>query len=261
MSKILFIDVETAPKLAYVWGLWRQNVGLNQLVTDTYILNWSAKWLDEDYIYTDSLHYHKLWNREPENDRIILEDLWKLLDEADIVVGHNGNRFDIPTINTRFLCHGMQPPSSYKKVDTLKVVRSKFRFTSNKLEFLANKLLGESKIDTGGFELWRSIIQDHDTKAFDRMVEYCEHDVFLLEKIYKLIAPWHTNHPSTVVQNETDAHQCNVCGSERIIKNGSYTTQSSIYQKYKCNDCGHSMRDGTARKEGGKPKNLRLRSC
>lgn len=246
MSKILLVDIETAPKLAHVWGLWNQNIGIKQIVQDMYILNWSAKWLDDDYIYTDSLHYHKLWDKDPTNDSLILEDIWKMMDEADVIVGHNGDKFDIPTLNARFLYHGMQPPSPYTKYDTLKAVKRNIRMTSNKLDFLTQSFKLGAKIDTGGFELWSDIVLRKDRNAFDRMVEYCEHDVELLEELYKLIRPWDNKHPSTVLRGSLANKSCNVCQSTSLVRNGSYATITQIYQKYKCSDCGHNMRSRKA---------------
>lgn len=236
------VDIETAPKMGFVWGLWNQNVGLNQLVKDTYILNWSAKWLDDEYIYSDALHYHDEWKKNPENDYHILNNLWEMLDKADIVVGHNGDRFDLPTINSRFLKHGIHPPSAYRTVDTLKIARREFKFTSNKLEFLAQYLGLGSKIDTGGFDLWRNIVMNNCKKSFDKMVQYCEHDTLLLESVYKALRPWDKKHPGSVMYQGHDENACNSCGSVNVTKNGSYATNTAVYQKHKCVDCGHNMR-------------------
>ena len=139
MSKTLILDIETAPKAAYVWGLWKQNVGLNQIIQDGYILNWAAKWLDEDYYYSDSLHFHDLWKEDPTDDSIIVNNLRDLLDEADFVVTHNGDRFDIPTIKGRMLIHGMKPFTPFLSIDTLKIAKRQFRLTSNKLDFIAQE--------------------------------------------------------------------------------------------------------------------------
>lgn len=258
--KILLIDIETAPKTAYVWGLWKQNVSINQLAKDMYVLNWTAKWLNDEYYYSDALHYHKLYKKDPTDDRRILQGIWDMLDQADIVVAHNGDRFDIPTLNSRFLLHGFPPPSSFKTVDTLKIARRKFRLTSNKLEFLARELGIGSKIDTGGFELWRDIIEKQDIAAFDRMVEYCEHDTLLLEEVYKKLAPWDNRHPSTVLHKTHTESLCNVCGSDHIVLNGTASTNSQIYVRYRCQSCGHNMRSAKAIELPKETKESLLRS-
>lgn len=257
-TKILLIDIETAPSLGYVWGLWNNNVSLNQLVRDGYVLNWSAAWVGDDYVYSDALHYHKLWKTDPENDVEILKSIWSLLDQADIVVAHNADRFDVPTLNARFIRHGMRPPSTYRTVDTLKIART-FRFISNKLEWLGKILTSQSKLETGGFDLWKSVMNG-DVAAFDKMVEYCEQDVLLLEQVYLKLRPWDKKHPAMVVDGPLDNIKCNVCSSTKINKNGSYSTNTQTYQKYQCSECGHNMRSRFAIKRTKDEKTKLLRS-
>lgn len=248
MTNILVLDTETAPKMGYVWSLWKQNVGLNQLVKDTYILNWSAKWLGEDCIYSDALHYHKLYKKDPESDRAILKYLWKLVDKADIVVAHNGDGFDIPTMNSRFILNGMPPPSPFKTIDTLKIARQNFRFTSNRLDYLGQILGVGRKMETGGFELWRSVVLDRDSTQFDKMVEYCEQDVLLLEEVYQRLKVWAKGHPKIDLKHgDLEEMTCNVCGGTDIKKNGTYTTNAGRYQQYRC-ACGHNMRSRSSEK-------------
>ena len=261
MSKVLFIDIETSFKLAGVWGLWDQNVGLHQIFQDTYILNWSAKWLDDEYIYTDALFYHpEVFKNDPTDDSAIMETIWELLDEADYVIGHNGDRFDIPHLNAKFIKHGMKPPSSYKTIDTLKIAKRNFKFTSNKLDELGKTLGVGEKMDTGGFKLWVNIVMKGCIKSFKKMVLYCEQDVLLLERVYLELSPWHKNHPSMVIDGDLTVKACNVCKSIKIKKNGTYLTNTQRYQKYACCNCGHSMRDGKALKLTKEQKSNLLRS-
>lgn len=255
------LDTETAPKLANVWGLFKQNVGINQIVKDMYVLCWSAKWYGSDTMMSDALHYHSRYKRNNEDDTIIIKSVWKLLDEADFVVAHNGNGFDIPTLNSRFIILGMQPPSPYKVIDTLSIARSNFKFTSNKLDFLGQALVGDHKIATGGFKLWSDIIQNKDDDAFDRMVEYCEQDVYLLEKVYDKLKPWNkTAGRLDLKDSELKDVGCNSCGSSNVKKNGKYATNTGVYQQHKCNDCGHNMRSRFADKTTAEQKRNILRS-
>ena len=132
--KILIYDIETAPILGYVWGLWQNNVGLNQIESDWYALSWSAKWLgspEDEVMYMDQRHAKNI-----EDDSKMLKDIWKLLDEADIVITQNGKKFDQKKLNARFIMHGMKPPNSYRHIDTLQIAKRVFGFTSNKLEYM-----------------------------------------------------------------------------------------------------------------------------
>jgi hypothetical protein len=255
---ILILDIETSFMLAGVWGRYKQDVAMNQVLQDTHVLCWAAKWLDEKKIESDSLHnYPTAYKKDPTNDEHVLKTIWRLLDAADYVIAHNGAKFDVPRLNARFIQHGMKPPSSYYVIDTLSVARRSFKFTSNRLGDLGKILKVGTKKETGGFDLWKKIVLKQDVKAFDKMVKYCIQDVRLLERVYLALRAWDKRHPSTVVQDDPKTPKCNACGSSKIIKNGSYSTNTQTYQKFKCNDCGHCMR---SRKASNKPNSNILKS-
>lgn len=258
--KVLFLDIETSPKTAYVWGLWKQNVSMKQLIQDVYVLNWGAKWQGSDEVFWDALYRHPEYKEDPTDDSAVVATMHELLDEADYVVGHNGDRFDLPILNARFIKHGMHPPSPYQSIDTLRIARRNFRFTSNRLDSLGEFLGAGRKIDTGGFELWRRIVLEHDRAAFKDMVDYCIQDVILLEDVYDRLAPWNKMHPSLVSSGSLESMQCNVCGSHEITKNGTYSTNTQTYQRYRCGDCGHTMRSRKAEKRTKEQRQNLLRS-
>lgn len=261
MARILILDVETAYKVAAVWGRYKQFVSMDQLLQDSYVLCWSAKWLDDKKVMSDALHKHaNAYKKDPTNDKPILKSIWKLIDEADYVIAHNGAGFDIPVLNARFIQQGMKPPSSYQLIDTLAVARRSFKFTSNRLGDLAKALKVGAKADTGGFKLWRDVVEKRSKKAFNKMVRYCQTDVVVLEKVYKALRAWDKRHPSTVVKSSLEKPACNACGSERVKRNGSYATNTQVYQKYKCLDCSHQMRARKAEPRTDNQKRNLLRS-
>src|SRR3990167_7834051 len=134
--KVLLLDIETAPIVAHVWGLWDNNVGLNQIVKDWYVLGWAAKWLNED-----TMHYEDLRkSKSKDTDKQLLKKMWQLLDEADIVLTQNGKSFDIRKLNARFAIHGYKPYSSIRHLDTKIISKKHFGFTSHKLEYMAKAL-------------------------------------------------------------------------------------------------------------------------
>ncbi|MCI0528756.1 MAG: hypothetical protein L0Y56_15060, partial [Nitrospira sp.] len=53
--RILLLDIETAPNVAHVWGLWNQHVRINQLMASGYVMCWAAKWLGEEHIHFSSV--------------------------------------------------------------------------------------------------------------------------------------------------------------------------------------------------------------
>ena len=122
--RVLILDIETAPILACVWKIWDECVGLNQIKQDWHVLSWAARWIDDpagEVMYRDQRNAKKL-----EDDKALITPLWHLLDEADVVVTQNGVSFDIRKLNARFILNGMQPPSSYKNVDTLLIAKRRF---------------------------------------------------------------------------------------------------------------------------------------
>src|SRR5579872_2275261 len=138
--KILLLDIENTPNLGYVWGKWQQDVV--GFVQEWYIISYAYQWIDENKVYAKSLpDFAKQFKKDPTDDKKLLETLWELINEADIIIAHNGDEFDIKKINARFALHGMTPPAPFKTIDTLKMARRYFNFTSNKLGDLA-KFLG-----------------------------------------------------------------------------------------------------------------------
>lgn len=233
-AKILVIDIETAPNIAYVWGAWKQNIGQNQWKEKGHIMSFVAKWLGRDeIIYVE--------NRKS-NDKPIVKKLVKLLDQADIVVAHNGDRFDLPVILGRALVHGIAPPSPYFTIDTCRVARRRFRFTTNSLANLAEELDLDYKKDRHekfpGFELWLECLKGND-EAWAEMRKYNEQDVLVLEELYLRMRPYINNHPNVVHETEEGWVHCPKCGSTNIQWRGYYYTKQGLcYRKFICKDCG-----------------------
>lgn len=233
--RILQLDIETAPNVAHVWGLWQQNVGLNQLLASGYVMCWCAKWYGEDEIMFDSI-----MKSTPEN---MLERVRKLLDEADTLVHYNGTNFDIPTLNKEFLQHNMLPPSPCKHVDLLRVARASFRFPSNKLDYVAKALGLGGKIKHSGHELWIRCMAK-EPEAWKQMEAYNRQDVLLLEQVYDRMKPWIKSHPNHGLYTQTDAPVCPNCASANVECNGDAFTAVSQFQRYRCLDCGAWSRGG-----------------
>jgi len=238
--KILIWDVETAPTTAYVWGIWQQNVGLNQIVRDGFLMAWAAKWYGEPeskVMYADQRNAKNI-----EDDKAILVKLWKLLDEADIVVTQNGKSFDQKVVNTRFLLNGIAPPSSYRHIDTKEIAKKNFRFISNKLEYLSKNLNKKyqklAHHEFAGFELWSECLNGN-VKAWKEMEKYNRYDVLATEELYTILRPYITDININVYHNGNE-NVCQ-CGSTDFVRNGYRYTNAGKYQRYRCNDCGSEM--------------------
>ena len=234
--RTLYLDIETAPATAMVWGLYGQNIAIKQVQEPGYTLCYAAKWDGGSKIHFDSL-FHS-------SEKHMAKSAHALLDEADMVVHYNGCKFDIPHLNLLFLKNGLAPPAPYHQLDLLKVVRKHFRFTSNKLDFVCKTLGLGAKVQHKGMELW-SECMEMDEKAWKMMRRYNEQDVVLLPRLYKKLLAWVDNHPSMILHGgewKTSSPPCNRCGGETIWK-GYRTTKTQKYRKFQCKKCGGWSRE------------------
>lgn len=236
-ARVLLIDIETAPILAYVWSLWKQNVGLNQIKEEWYILSFCAKWLGEpEIIYQDIRH-------EPFSDASLMQPLWDLLNEADIIIGQNGKAFDMPKIQARLVMAGFPPPRPYKVIDTLLMAKQQFRFTSNKLEWMTGDSSNLTAIQKSkhakfpGFALWAECLKGN-PEAWDEMKEYNIPDVTSMEELYLKLRPWYVGHPNMAVYVDSDKIACPKCASHDVVQDGFTFTQVGKYELYHCKGCG-----------------------
>jgi len=231
--KVLVADIETAPMRAFAWSRWKQNIYEANVISEGYVLCWAARWLGSDLTMTDSLFQNKTryW-RDPENDESIVRSMWNML-----VVFHNGDRFDIPVLNTRFIYYGLDRPSPYKSIDTYKIAKRCFKFPSNALDSIAHYLGLGRKMDTGGMSLWVDCCAG-DADAWEKMVAYCAADTELLEKVYLSLRNWDHRHPNIALYNGNKA-ACGVCGSSKGMEvlDNDYFTLVSRYTVYRCKSC------------------------
>lgn len=231
--RILLVDLETAPNISYVWGHYEQNVIAH--VQEGYLLSFAYKWLDEPDVHVKSLPEYKGYKPNTPCDKGLTQDLWKLFDEADIVIGHNGDAFDIKKANTRFIFHGLCPPSDYRTIDTLKLAKKYFKYNSNKLDDLGRFLGVGRKVVHTGFSLWLGCLNG-DKESWAKMCQYNKQDVALLERVYMKLRPWHTQrHPN--VSTMMGRKGCPVCGSIQAQKRGYSYTNLMKAQRYQCKDC------------------------
>jgi uncharacterized protein YprB with RNaseH-like and TPR domain len=252
--RVLLFDIETAPILGYVWGLFDQNIGLNQVHKDWHVLSWSAKWLDQKTIMYQDQRTAKVI----EDDSKILKGIWNLLDEADIVITQNGKSFDVKKLNARFVFHGFKPPSSFRHIDVLRLARKYFGFTSNKLEYMTHKLNKQYKKLThgkfAGFELWKQCLAGNQA-AWKEMERYNKYDVLALEELYTKLIPWDSSLDFNVYSEGLDP-VCK-CGSTDFLKRGFFYSSVGKFQRYRCNTCGAETRSKTNLLSIEKKKSLR----
>lgn len=234
-AKILVLDCETAPLFGALWSLWQNGIGLNQLQSDWYLLSFTAKWAHSDeLIYMDK---RDSW--QDEDDTEMLAKLWELLDEADFVVGHNTKKFDIKKIFSRFILNGFDRPSTFRHIDTLLIAKSIFGFTSNKLEYLTDKLCKKYKKSThgkfSGYSLWSECLKGNQ-EAWLEMEQYNKLDVLSNQELYEIFMPWDSKLPNF------DLYVDETLDMSDWVEDGYHYTNLGKYQRYRNKITGQQRR-------------------
>lgn len=254
--KVLIFDIETAPIEAFVWGLWDNNVALNQIKKDWFVLSWAAKWLHESkMMYMDQSKV-----KDKSNDKELLKGIWELLNEADIVITQNGKNFDEKKLKARFILNKMKPPSSFKHIDICKITKRTFGFTSHKLEYMTNKLCTKyKKLKSKKFQgqdLWTECLKNNQS-AWKEMELYNKYDVLSLEELYDIVIPW-DNSINFNIYNDAIENVCK-CGSKKFTTDDFYYTNLGKFQRYKCTNCGAESRDRENLFSKEKIKSIRIK--
>lgn len=224
--KLLMLDIETAPHLVTVWGLFDQNIATNQILKPGYTLCWAAKWHGQKEVMFDSIL---------SGEKKMIRGIHKLMSEADAICHYNGNKFDIPTLNKEFLSNDLSPPTPSKQIDLLHTAKRRFRLASNKLDFVAQFLGLGAKTKHKGHELWLGCMNKVKSD-WKTMETYNKQDVNLLEKVYDRLLPWIQGHPNLSVFLDTFC--CPRCGSSDYTQNKTVNQATGIYRRYQCNPCG-----------------------
>ena len=240
--KILFLDIETAPNIGYTWEKYETNV--IEFIQERYMLCFTVKWLGEQKFHTYGLPDFPDYIKDKTSDKALVVKLWDFVNEADVIVAHNVDSFDIKVMNARFIVNGLTPPSPYKTVDTKKEAKKRFSFNSNSLADLGVLFGFGGKASTGGFKLWKDCMAGLPV-AWKKMKAYNKTDVALLEKIYTKLRGWVKTHPNISVC--VDRAACQICGSKNTQKRGFTYSKYTKYQRLQCMDC-HGWSQGSVQK-------------
>lgn len=234
MPKILYYDIETSLQAVTVFDLkYNDFIPPDSIISERHLICASWKWDGEDKVHSVSLlDDPKRYAKDPHDDRHVVEVLHKVLSEADAVVGHNSESFDTKYVETRILYHGLAPLPPITSIDTYKVAKSRFKFNSNKLDYLGGYLkVGRKKPTTSG--LWMRVFKG-DKKAIKEMIDYNKQDVLLLERVFKKLRPFISNHINRELFGKTG---CPRCGSTKVQSRGFHRAISRIYRRFQCQAC------------------------
>lgn len=214
------------------WELRPPNASSVWVERDTFILCFAYKWAHEKKTRCLSLPDYPLYKKNKLSDKALAADIWTLLDEADYVIAHNGDRFDIPRINSCLAVHGHKRPSPYKSIDTIKMARRVFKFDSARLDNLGRYLGEGRKIPNTGAALWRGCVNG-DMKSWRTMAKYNVQDVVLLERVYHRLKAWSPTHPDLSPEGG-----CPTCMSHSVQARGFVVSRTNRKQRFHCQDCG-----------------------
>lgn len=236
LPKILTLDIETSPNVAYTWGLYDQNIAISQILEGSRILCVTAKWYDSNS--TIFLSENELGHTE------MIRQVWKLLDETDILVTYNGISFDEKHMNREFILAGLTPPAPYRHIDLYRTVRSQFKFASNKLDYVSQALGIGQKVKHEGQALWNAVLAG-DAKAWAKMRKYNIQDVRLTESLFDFLGPWIKSMPN--MGTFTGERCCYRCASKNLSDHGFGHTNTTVYTRLRCDDCGAWSRSSVSR--------------
>jgi len=244
--KILLFDIETSMIKAFVWSLWKQDINIKSIIEDWYVICYSARWFGETELIHDSIHLHGATDYNfKEFEFLVVQSLWALLDDADIIIAYNGKSFDRKKMNTKFLEYDLPEPSPYKVIDPMLIIKGNFAFTSNKMDFAVRYTEDyESGKHSTDITLWHKCMAG-DVSSLDYMLSYCDQDIEVLEKVYLAVRHWDKNSPNLALLYDDDKPRCNGCGSDKLTKleNKSFNTTLSSFSVLRCDDCGKILRD------------------
>ena len=228
---VAVLDIETLPMVVYSWGMWDQNISIDQVIEDSCMLSWAGKYLNSHETHSDVMTSKEASIRDSER---ITKSIWEFLHKADVVIGHNYAGFDVKYINTEFIKHNL-PPLKYIVIDTFLIAKQNFRFASNKMKYINDQLGIRNKIDNDGFPLWKGC-SDGDEESLKTMLEYNEGDIGATEELFYRIRPYVKNF-NVALYNEMETEQCPVCGSERVKHEGWYYTPAGMWESVRCDNC------------------------
>lgn len=225
-SNILLLDIETAPAQAYVWGLWGENIGVEQIIKPSRITCVGFGWYGQSHV--DFLAEWTVGRAE------MLRLTAGALNLADAVVTYNGNKFDLPRLRGEMAQASIPSPAPVTSIDLYETCK-RLGFQSNKLAFVGPHLGIGEKVKHEGFRLWAGI-ESGDEKAQRKMMRYNKQDVRLLGKLYSKLRPFIATHPTLHNDNR---QQCRACGSHKTQQRGTRRTRASIIERWQCQSCGH----------------------
>lgn len=231
--RILLWDIETTHNIVAQFDLRDEYTNPDNILQERYVVCAAWQWLGESKVHAVStLDNPKLYAKDPHNDRHVIETLHGLISEADCLVAHNGDSFDLKYVITRALFHGLPALPPVSTIDTYKVAKAKFRFNANRLNYLG-KFLGLGGKKSTPIGLWLDVLRGN-KKAIRTMVDYNKRDVTLLADVFKKLTPYIPNYLNRELFGKFG---CPRCGSSKVQSRGVHKAIMRVYRRWQCQSC------------------------
>jgi hypothetical protein len=247
--RIVLWDIETEFNVVATFRLLdkHQSIPGKNVLNERYVVSAAWKELSEKKVHSVSvLDYPDLFAKDVRDDMGVLTKLHEVMSDADVLVAHNGDNYDIKYAETRMLVRGLSPLPPVPTIDTLKIARNRFLFNSNRLDYLG-QVLGVGRKIHNEDDLWLRVMAG-EKKAIQHMVTYNKGDVELLERVFLKLRPYIPNYINRQLFTQETGMRCPICGSTHYTEEGHRYTSTRRYRRYQCQECGHWFKDRHADK-------------
>ena len=185
---IYIIDIETSPAMALFYGSIYEPV-IVKIVDTMQILSIAIRKHGEKktkYFAQNELPGYK---KGKLNDKKLLEIISEQLKDADYIIAHNGDQFDIKIIKERAMFHKLPPFPDIPTFDTKKLIKTTSKLPSNKLQHVTEFFNNGGKIQHSGADLFIGCMNG-DEKAWALNKKYNIHDVDITYKDFIAMLPY-----------------------------------------------------------------------
>jgi len=229
--KRLFFDIETSYYLVPTFNFWKVNINPDHILREKKIICICYKWQYEDTVHT------LVWDKRQDDTKLI-KDFINIIKDADEIIAHNGDRFDMKELRTRAILTDNLMFPVYRTLDTLKKSKQYFKFASNRLDYIGKVLNVGRKLEHEGMQMWIDICEHKSKEALDKMLSYCQQDVILLEDVYHTLSPYIYHNTNFAVLTGNPKWYCPECASKNVQLSHTDATAMGIIRRHmKCNDC------------------------
>lgn len=233
--RIISFDLEVSPALGYFYPpTWE--TGILETVDRQKLMSFAWQVVGEKKISAKNLSHMDTYKVDPQNDKLLVTELHKVLSDADILLGQNSDQFDVKMANYFFILNDLEPIPPVKYIDTKKIAKRYFRFMNNTLDNLGKELGFGGKTNITYKDLWIPAFLHGDKKSWKLMDIYCKNDVDKTTKIYLKMRPFMHQHPSlSRISGNYDS--CPRCGGYNFRIKAYRTTNTARYHQFQCLEC------------------------